>query len=262
MSTRMSLLNAFLAWAVFLFFGSGSAQFLSSPPEPPAPASAQLLETPATIVLDAAAILQSAYRTYDSADWLAVDVRQRRLRGDRWESAGSLQIGPNGCCRSDMTTHVGAARRVLVVSDGRIVAKIVTLENDEPKVEGSALSQVDGERKATLAQLGCAGPAAILQQAIARGTDWAAQPAGFGDRPAIVLTGQLIPLSDDPAAPKFLRLYFDAERLHLARAEWSSDRPERGGIIMFDAEFTNSRINQPLSQSDCEKVFSYHPAAK
>ena len=263
MSTRSSVCISLLAWAVFLVFGSMNAQFLSSPVAALPTPSPQIAPVPAHINLDAHAILEQAHAAVDKVEWMAVDVRQKKRQGETpWSSEGTLQRGPNGCCRLERAMRTGTANpnRMTVVSDGKIMARVASSAGAKPKIESWPLPDDPAAKNAILANHGCGGPATVFAQMRASGTDWAAQPAALGDRPGVALTGMLPAQSADLQTgpdPKSARLFLDAETLWLTRAEWWSEHPDRGGAILYEIEFLRPRVNQPLSLDECGRVFSY-----
>jgi hypothetical protein len=263
MSTRSSVLVSLLAWAVSLVLGSVYAYFLSAPPEAPPAPSPQIAPAPAHINLDSDAILAQALASVEKLEWLAVEVRQKKRQGEtRWSSEGTLQRGPGGCCRFEFALRTGSATpsRTLVVSDGKIVARITPVAGAKPKIESWPLPEEPAARTDILVNNGCGGPASVLAQAKSRGAGWVAQPAALSDRPGLALTGLLSALPTEAqmgSEPKCVRLFLDAETLWLTRAEWWSEHPERGGVLVYDIEFLRPRVNQPLSLEECGRVFSY-----
>jgi hypothetical protein len=266
MMTRSSLCASFLAWGVFLILGSSNTQFHSSPGEAPTASLPQVHPAPSNIHLDAVAILDAACRVVD-VDWLFTRVQQRRLHGDMpWSSEATLQIGPKGCRRLDSETRFGSSstRRTLVICDGQILARVTPIAGGSPKVESwkaPAEAQV-----AFFERFGCGGPGGLLAVARARGHEWIAEPATANDRPAVAITGKLIaPQAATGAKADLLtdtrmRLFLDGETLQLVRAEWWTDAPTHGGVLVFEVEFPDLRVNQPLSTDDCQRAFSYSPS--
>jgi len=125
-----------------------------------------------------------------------------------------------------------------------------------------AVADDPAARNIVLANNGCGGPAIVFAQMRTRGTEWTAQPAALDDRPGVALTGLLSPASADAQSgiePKGARLFLDAETLWLTRAEWWSEHPERGGVLLYEIEFLRPRLNQPLALEECDRVFSYRP---
>lgn len=260
MSTRSSVFLSLLAWAVFLAFGSRNTQFHSSPVETPPAAPPQIVTTQSSIVLDADAILLQAHELVAKADWLATLVRQRRhLCETPWSGEATLQRGPNGCCRfeSEMRLDTGASRKVFVISDGHVLAKIVPRAGGKPHIDSYPMPAEVAAKNTILERQGCGGPASVLAEARARGTNWIAQPASVGDRPGVAMTGEFRPATVDGVAPKFVRLFLDAESLWLTRGEWLNDHPDRSGKIIYEVEFLNPRLNQPLTLEECQRAFSY-----
>lgn len=258
MSTRTTVFVSLLAWAVFLAFGSGNTQFHSSPVEEQPAGPPKIVPVASSIHFDTEAILQQASQMA-KADWLWTRIRERRVQGEMpWTSEATLQRGPNGCCRLEMETRMGfgSTRKSIVISDGRILAKVTPLNAAKPKIESWPLPEEDSIRATVLDRHNCGGPAAILEQLRARGSNWSAQPASVNDRPGLALIANLAPAAADALAPKYARIFLDAESLWVFRAEWWSDVPERGALL-YQIEFLNPRVNQPLSLEECQQTFSY-----
>jgi hypothetical protein len=259
MSTWSSVPISLLAWAIFLAFSSRSDSFQSMPADVP-PLGPQIAPLPANVHLDAKTILEQAYISVANLDWLALDVRQAKRRGETpWSSEGSLQRGPNHCCRLEVAMRTGSSEpsRIVVVSDGKVLARVTPSVGAKPKIESVKMPEQPTMRTDLLAIYGCGGPATILGQAHARGSDWSAQPALLGERPCLALTCRLT--TTDTSESKNIRLFVDAETLWLTRAEWWSEHPEHGGSLLYEIEFLQPRINQPLTMEECERVFSYRP---
>ena len=259
MSTRSSVLISLLAWAVFLAFGSWNTQFHSSPSDTPSTPTPQIAPTPTNFHLDALALLEQAHAAVENLDWLACEVRQKKGQGESpWSSDGTLQRGPQGCCRLELAMRTGSATpgRTIVVSDGRILARIMSSGGTKPTIETWPMPDDRPTQNAVLALQGCGGPATVLAQVRARGSDWTAQPASLGDRPGLAITGQLTAAPTAGTLPKNARLFLDAETLWLSRAEWWSDQPDRS-VLLYEIEFGRPRINQPLSLDECARLFSY-----
>lgn len=265
MSMRSSVLVSLLAWSVFLVFGSVSAPLFLTPADSSAAPSPQIAPVPNHINLDARAILEQAHIAIEKVEWLAADVRQKKRQGEaRWTSEATLQRGPNGCCRLELTIHTGTtnANCLTVISDGKVMARVTRTDDTKPKVESWPLPDEPTARSVVLANNGCGGPATVFAQMRARGADWTAQPAAVNDRPGVAVTGLLSSVTTDSVLgiePKSARLFLDAETLWLTRAEWWSDHPERGGALLYEIEFLQPRLNQPLSHEECDRVFSYRP---
>lgn len=260
MSTRTTVFISLLAWAVFLLFGSGNTQFLSSPADTAPTSPPQLVPVQGNYHLDADSILQQAQERASQCEWLFTRIKQRRIRGDfLWTSDSTLQRGPNGCCRleTDMGYKKGLPRKVTVVSDGRVVARITPGTAAKPKIESWPLSKDLAEREISFDRFGCSGPAKSIEQARARGSSWVAVPALVDDRPGVAITGQFAPNSTESVTPKAIRLFLDAENLWVYRMEWWTDLPGQDGLLIHEVEYLSPRINQPLSIDECQRVFSY-----
>ncbi len=263
MSAKSSIPISLLAWAVFLTFGSGNTQFHSSEVETPSASATptpQIAAAPTNFHLDGLAILEQAHSNCERSEWLACDIRQKKGHGESpWSSEGTLQRGPKGCCRLEQSIRMGVANqgRMIVVSDGRTLARVFSTGGPKPKIESWPMPDDLPTQNAVLANQGSGGPATVFAQVRARGSEWSAQPATLGDRPGLAITGSLAAVPTEEISPKNVRLFLDAETLWLARAEWWSDHPDRGGVRLYEVEFLNPRVNQPLSLDECGRVFSY-----
>jgi hypothetical protein len=61
--------------------------------------------------------------------------------------------------------------------------------------------------------------------------------------------------------PRCCRLYLDAQTLWPHRVEWwGAEAPRSGGVLLFQAEFRDPVINQPLWPEQCQREFTC-PAA-
>lgn len=262
-TARSAIIISLLAWGAFLASGSdrltSSLTLLSAAPETAEKPKAPEVAPPAeSVTLDAADILAQAQSAIDRAEWFRADVRQQSRDKNGWASSGTLQRGAKGCCRLESSLSMGGrTSRLIVVSDGRVLARSLTSQGPA-RVEAWPLPADTAARDNVLITHNCGGPGPILAQARARGSQWTALLAVHSGRPSIAVTGSLAPAPANSAMTlaRNVRLFLDAENLTLTRAEWWTDAAEQGGAILLEIEFENTRLNEPLTVEQCIEAFT------
>lgn len=265
---RSAIIVSLLAWGAFLASGSdrltSALTSLSAAPETAEKPKGPEVAPPAeSVTLDAAEILAQAQSMVERAEWLFTEVRQECRDKNGWSSRGTLQRGPKGCCRLDVSVaRGGRTSRVIFVSDGRVLARSSTTQSaiqGSAKVEAWPLPDDVAARDTMLVTHNCGGPGPILAQARARGSQWTAQLAVHAGRPSIAVAGTLPTPTAGMALAKNVRLFLDAETLALTRAEWWTDTAEQGGTILLEIEFENTRLNEVLTVEQCIEAFTLRP---
>jgi hypothetical protein len=266
MSLRKSLAASLLGWGAFLYWQSTFTQTVSSAPSAPsAPASPLAPAAPALpstvkvtpIDADAAALVDRAVARLEKASWLSTHVRQgSRVSRDTWTAEGSLRRGPNGCANLELALNrgTGGKARYRVISDGRVVAHEFTMADGKPRVSGVGLPQEPALREQQLIQLGCGGPLALLRRLRADASAWS---AGSLESEAGRFVVASATVAGDPLMGPGItnvRILFDRDTSWPARVEWRSaaDAP-----ILYEVDFTDPHIDEPLSLAECNRLFSY-----
>ncbi len=199
-----------------------------------------------------------------NAGWLRTKIRQTtKLNEADVVAEGWLQRGPNQCARLEMELGSGQTRgRLVVVSDGAVIAQIRRLPGALPIV---VLDEVPGDssnRDALLQERGCSAPLVLvrdLRQHLREGT---LQTGLLNDAPVVQIGGD-IDAAHAPAAIRskapilFVRAYLDARTLWPSRLQWFDSADAEHPILRI--EFADVAIGHALSLEECAGVFSYHP---
>ena len=265
MLTRFFFLFALLVSAIAALTGARSG---STPLTPQAgevhftPHSAQL---DADVISSAADVTQLLDKTLaklsDNGDgWLKTKFRQS-MHEPRLVVEGVLQRAPNHCARMETEVVVGQSRgRLIVVSDGELIAQVRTLSGTASTVIVEKLPTTGAARKEQhLIDNGCGGPHAMVSQLKQHLRNGKLQTGLLKDRPVIRIRGELQPASF-PALARVASsalvagVYVDAETLWPHRFEWSdSKRP------LLQIDFYSVEIGRQLSFEECARLFSYQP---
>lgn len=226
--------------------------------------------TPQTVPLDpqivgsgvsAEQLLQKALDQLGNRDacWLKTKIRQTGQGAEgRFVATGWLQRGPENCARLEMEVKVGKATgRLVIVSDGAVLAEVRTLPGTPPDATIEKLPLVPLAKEKFLFDKGCGGPVALVRHLRQHLRDGTLQTGLLNDVPVIRIHGDIA----TAAAPARLRgtattlpiiLYLDAATLWPHRCEWG-----RAGQLAVD--FHDAHLGEPLSLDECASAFSYQP---
>jgi hypothetical protein len=257
MSLRKSLAASLLGWGAFLYWQSSFTQTVSSAPSAPSTPVLPLTAKVTAMDCDAAAFIDRAVARLEKASWMSTHVQQRsRGSRDAWSAEGSLRRGPNGCANLELTLSGGAGSkaRYRVISDGRAVAHEFTMAEGKPRVSGVGLPPEPALREQQLTQLGCGGPLALLRRLRAEASAWSAGSLD-GDTGRFLVASATI-AGDPLVGPGVtsVRILLDRDSYWPARVEW---RASAGAPILYEVNFTDPHVDEPLSIAECNRLFSY-----
>lgn len=264
----------------------GSVVFLTgawnNSPAPPAE-PAKIAFVPQSIALDADIIgsgidarqlLQKAIDrlTGPKIAWLKTKIRQTMTdTGSNFVAEGILQRGPNHCARLTMDIATGGQkRRLLVVSDGEIVAQVREASGAAPSVTVESMPSPEDEtiiaaaREAFLTEKSCGGPRAILAQLHQHLQNGKLQTGLLDRAPVIQIKGEMAPTAKTTCACTmsplhYAYVYLDAGTLWPHCIEWWGTDKEGTPRRVLRVEFLESDVGRELSEAECAKVFSYRP---
>ena len=264
-----------LALGLILLVSGASAWQTMQPaaipaPAPPAPAPPTEPDSVASEILERAlgAIDPSRVRWLEMKLWQQVEVQ-----GLAYEATGRYLIAPDHRFRLEVSMRQGAATgELLSVSDGHtlwqtkrvgdgawllskklcLTSILETLSQPEVKPE---------VRREFIQSQSMAGVAPLLQDLRQRLTWTRWERVRRQDREFIKLTGvgTLHEAAQFPwpeGAPRQCRLYLDAQSLWPHRIEWwGPDAPRVGDVPLFQTEYREPVLNQPLSEEQARREF-------
>lgn len=199
---------------------------------------------------------------WKTTQWLRTKIRQTVVDPEStFVSDGFLQRGPNHCARLELdVTSAGRTSRLLTVSDGEVVVRVIgTTENTPETLPSNAAS-----REAHLGTIGCGGPLTVLRELQPYLKSATLQTGMRGDVPVIQIkadvTATPLPGFATAVPARFCYVYLDAGTLWPACIEWwGTDK--RGNLHFISRiEFLDPQINHALSLEECSRMFSYQPA--
>lgn len=261
---------------------AGIALFLTGALDRPVPEAAQpaapaFAPQPLPLVQgggDPARLLDSALDRLSPArlSWLRVRLWQQMTDSEvRFESEGTLQIGPRHCARLDLRVLAGPrASRLLVVSDGHALAHVLQPDGEAPVVTSQLLAPpppaVPTKSPTELLRAkGCGGPHPLLKELRAKLRDLTAQTGLWQNRPTVRLKGLLAERLQGEAATAvvadFCYVYLDAQSLWPHRVEWWGTDKKQNLRPLLQLEFRDAELNRELSLPECVREFSYQPPA-
>jgi hypothetical protein len=226
--------------------------------------------------IDARQLLAKAMETLSAVRmrWLKTTIRQTMTDEESAFSAeGFLQRGPNHCARLEMQVVTdGVASRLLIVTDGEILAQERTIQDHPPQIVSEKLppecpsaEEENLSREAYLAGKGCCGPVTLLEQLFPHLNEVKLQTGLLQGHPVIRLKGELQPGDYAPLAHTAIPvrncyIYLDAKTLWPRRIEWWGHAKFRSSRCVMQIEFRDPVVNEELSVDECTRLFSYQPA--
>jgi hypothetical protein len=221
--------------------------------------------------LGAGEVLQGALDRLNPTrvSWLSMKIWQRMHHGEsRFESEGTLLLGPEYCARLELTARSGAVPgRWLVVSDGHALAHVIQLGDDAPTVVSGLLvpphepgQPAPMPPDVALRSLGCGGPYPLLLDLRARLRELTAQTGRLRGQAVVRIHGRLTgaPPAGGTAGADFCYLYLDAQRLWPSRVEWWAGEKTNPRLLL-EMEYREPQLNRPLPYAECIRAFSYRP---
>ncbi len=265
MTTKLLLLLPLLAGSSFFLSGAWPLPFLAGKPPAAYPFVPHDPQTSADANEGARLLDQSLIRfAPDQLVWLHTKIWQRMNdREVSFEAVGSLHLAPNGCARLEMDLdRRGSTSRQLFVSDGHAYAQETQVGDGIPALQSDHAPKVEGdERRAFLLQHGCGGPCPIVKELRQRLTNASVRRGSVNERELIEIRGDLSP-GNVPETQQLkpratvAAVYLDAATLWPQRIEWRANAKSHP---LLEIEWRNARINHPLEQADCVKLYTYTP---
>lgn len=280
MLTRTLFFFALLGGGTVFLTGAWFGSFAPSAQNPESFFTPQNVPLDADIVgsgVDANQLLEKAMEKLAPArtGWLKTKIRQTMNDADsRFVAAGFLQRGPNHCARLEMDVITGQAHgRLVIVSDGELLAQVRKLPGREPAVVLEDLPAATEKTPALdpaaqeeyLVGKGCGGPRALLRQFRQHLRNGKLQTGLLHDKPVIRIKGDIDPATVPAFAPNKKRLtliactYLDATTLWPHRFEWREQSKVAAARPILQIDLHDFEIGRELSFAECTHVFSYQP---
>ncbi len=269
MLTRILFLFALVLGSTILLTGAWTNSLTSSTLPPEASFVPQTVPLDADIIgsgIDAKQLLQKALEKLDPkrTTWLKTKIRQSMIdAGSTYVAEGHLQLGPNHCARLEL--NIGKEGRLLVVSDGEMIALERKSPGVKPHVEVARLPDDDaGGKEKVLHAKCCGGPRALLMQLQEHLQSAKLQTGLLYDVPVIQIKGDLSPAAV-PAQPgvvqsaRHLYVYLDAQTLWPCRLEWWSADKIKTLRLNSRIEFLDPELNREQNAEECMRLFSFRP---
>jgi hypothetical protein len=198
--------------------------------------------------------------------WLKTKIRQTMTDArSNFVAEGFLQRGPNQCARLEMDIDTNGQRgRLLVVSDGAVVAQVRETPGEKPAVTVEELMEDAAEREAFLDGKGAGGPLMLLQQFQKSLQNVNLRTGTVQGRGVIQIKGDLEPTSMSVCACTSMPVrvgyvYLGAATLWPTRMEWHGLDKEQTLRPILRIDFLEPQVNEVLSDAECAKQFSYQP---
>lgn len=200
----------------------------------------------------------------EQVQWLRTKIWQRmNLPESDFESSGTLVLGPEGCAHLTMQVHGSHAKTALiVVSDGKVLAKSVRIGTQKPMVTASPLPgpEAGNARSMFLAGEGCCGPDWLVRRTMTALKNVKVENAAIGKNPLLRIQGEIASEATGcPLPPGKLvtcTMYFDAKTNWLTRVEWAL-ATNHGVEPFLEMEYQTPVLNQPLSDEECAREFTF-----
>ncbi|MSU77589.1 MAG: hypothetical protein EXS16_05770 [Gemmataceae bacterium] len=195
--------------------------------------------------------------------WLKTQIRQTmQTPQSSFVAEGTLHRGPQYCARLEMTIGAGT---ILVVSDGRVAARVREIPGCQPKTDVDPLPGIDAGKRDSLAGLGCDGPVAMLRKIQPHLVNATLATGMLSDEPVIRVKVTLPDKAQTPdllaiGAPRYCQVYLHANTLWPIRIEWLTVEMNQSTQTSLRVEFLEPSINRELDHATCERLFSYQPA--
>jgi hypothetical protein len=196
----------------------------------------------------------------ERVQWLEMNVWQKRVGQDHFETEGRFLLGPGNKRRVELdVTAGGLTRRFLMVSDGKNLIETRTRPGEPNKIERTSLPQ-SAEEFLRARGLGGLWP---LLAGIQHGLRQPTQQTGTWRGRRIIKVAGAWDADEDflkSLPPEFrvrrCNLYLDAETLWPYRIEWlGSARPDDSMTTLLQMEFRDPVINRPMSAEQAAKEF-------
>lgn len=198
--------------------------------------------------------------------WLKTKIRQTMTDArTSFTAEGTLQRGPGNGARLEMDVVTnGAPSKLLLVSDGNVLAQVKTFPN-RPPIEQTFALQPEGQQPPIPIDLnvhGCGGPAALLEQVRQRLHDAKALAGTLHGVDVVQIkgdfNGEKLPVFANASIPVRLAcVYLDAKTLWPIQFEWWGMERDQTPRRMLQIEFPDPELNQPIPAAECERLFSY-----
>jgi hypothetical protein len=215
------------------------------------------------------AILAEFLKRYDpeKIPWFTATIWQRMSVGDwGYESSSRVVLGPGHCARLELDVSGRQGKsKMLVVSDGKTIAKALLFGDEEPEVIATKLAEKDrpDARQRELNDHGCCGPWVLVQRFFPHLHKWQARRAQDPKEKLIKLSAnamsEVTGLPIPPGLPVRCHLYLDETTYWLTRLEWAQVTPG-GEEVLLEMEFREPKLNEPLSDEHCVREFSFPKA--
>jgi hypothetical protein len=198
--------------------------------------------------------------------WLKTKVRQTMTDPEsNFVAEGFLQRGPKHCARLELSIGTaGRHGRLLVVSDGVVVALVREMPGEKPLVAVEDVAANDSEPEAILERHGAGGPLTLLEQFRSALKNPTLQTGTIASTEVIQIKGDLepkaMPVCSCTAIPVHAGyVYLDAKTLWPVRMEWCGRDRNQKMCRVLRIEFLDPELNQPLGEAECARLFSYQP---
>ncbi len=198
--------------------------------------------------------------------WLSTRIRQTtQTPHSNFIAEGSLHRAVGHCARLEMTVGTGKwAGRLLVVSDGRVVARLRESPWSAPNTEIHTLPENDAAKLEALASHGCDSPRAMLRKVQPHLQDATLSTGMLDAEPVIRIRAALKDqtLSPDLKALGDLhccQIFLDANTLWPICIEWTILDANQSPRTALRVEFLEPSINRELDHATCDQLFSYQP---
>jgi hypothetical protein len=200
--------------------------------------------------------------------WLKTKIRQTMIDvKTSFTAEGTLQRGPGNAARLEMDIVTnGTSSRLLLVSDGKVLAEVKTFPNRPPIEQFTAL-QIEGQKPPIPVDLnthGCGGPVALLDQLRQRLHDAKLQTGLLHGVAVVQIKGdfnaeKLVAFANTSIPARSACVYLDAKTLWPIQFEWWGTEKDQSLRRLLQIEFPDPELNHELAAAECERLFSYRP---
>jgi hypothetical protein len=163
----------------------------------------------------------------------------------------------------DIDTN-GSKARLLVVSDGAIIASVRETSNAEPSVtiRPFPATQDRSAKDEFLRAMNCNGPAVPLKDVLSHLRNAKLQTGTLRERRVIQVAGELNAAANGASASIAVcccRVYLDADTLWPCQIDWLGADAFNHLKPIMRVEYFDAEVNQALNLSECARLFSYQP---